>query len=201
MGNESDIKSLINSFKEYRDLLTPIEQNLKDFSSTYQEMSGDIQKLNSAFNGNVQGTLDKIYANLSGQAQKSNDLMAHIDNFAKKTNEYSTQVEKLLLLMTTISDKISGIDDIEKKAGEQIERLNVLIEEKKKSYDIKELQKNLESYNVNVQKINDYINKDVALALKNNDEKIKQISDKNESVLETLLEEKTDIVKLVESYS
>ncbi|MBR1985252.1 MAG: hypothetical protein IKA31_05855, partial [Clostridia bacterium] len=57
------------------------------------------------------------------------------------------------------------------------------------------------TYNVGVQKVREYINQDVAETLKTSSEKIGKISDKNESILEAILEEKSSIDKLVESYS
>ena len=200
MENNDEIKELVNSFKEYRDLLTPIEKNLKDFADTYQNLSGDIQKLNSSFGGNIQGKLDGIYNELSKQFEKSKDLSSQIENFVQKTNSFADSLQKLQNTFEKIQNKLASIDEVEKKAEEQIEKLNLICEEKKKNYDIKELEKNLEIYNKNVQQINNYINNDIANALKNSNEKISQIKDKNESVLETLLDENSNIEKLVESY-
>ena len=39
---ENDVAELIKVFKGYRDLITPIEQNLRDFSSSIENMQEDI---------------------------------------------------------------------------------------------------------------------------------------------------------------
>ena len=57
----NEIKSLIATFKEYRDLIGPIEQSLKAFSLSFESIRQDIENLNSGFDGNLQGKLDKIY--------------------------------------------------------------------------------------------------------------------------------------------
>lgn len=196
----NEISSLIVAFKEYRDLITPIESNLRDFSLAFEGMKTDIENLNKTFGGDIGGKLDKIYKELSGQADKSKSLVAEIDNFIAVTQKYAGQVDKLISLCSGIESKIGHVDAIQKRAEEQIEKLDSIIEQKKKTYDIKELQKNLEQYNVGVQKVNDYINKDVADALKNNNQKINEILYKNDNVFESIVEEKSSIDKLAESY-
>ena len=52
-----------------------------------------------------------------------------------------------------------------------------------------------------VQKVSEYINKDVAETLKNSSDKIKEIHDKNISIYEAIVEEKSSIDKLVDSYN
>lgn len=200
MDNDKEISSLIESFKQYRDLLSPVEANLRNFADTYQNMKDDIQKLNTAFGGNLQGQLDKIYKDLSSQAEKSKVLMTDINKFASSTSKYVAQVEGLIAICSNLESKIKTVDEIQKRAEDQIDRLNEIIEEKKRTYDLKQLEKNLDSYNTNVQKVSEFINKDVADVLKSNSDQIGQIHDKNNSVLESLLEEKQDIVSLVESY-
>ena len=201
MENDKEIQELISAFVEYRNLFTPIEQNLRNFADTYENMREDIKALNNSFDGNIQKKLDAIYTDLSKQFEKSKDLSSQIETFKQKTDNFSTQMEKIVGLFAKIENRIDKIDEIESKATNQIEKLNAIVEQKKKVYDVKELEKNLEAYNANVQKINDYINKDIADMLKNNDQKISSIKDKNESVFETLVEEKSSIAQLVESYN
>lgn len=196
----NEISSLIVAFKEYRDLITPIEKNLRDFSTAFEGMKLDIADLNKAFGGDIGGKLDKIYKELSGQAEKSKNLVYEIDNFIASTQKFAGQFDKLIVMFANIENKISNIDALQKRAEEQIEKLDNIVAEKKKSYDIKELQKNLEQYNEGVQKINDYINKDVADALKINNQKISEIKNKNDNVFDAIVEEKSSIDKLVESY-
>lgn len=201
MENEKQIKELIDAFVEYRNLFTPIEQNLRNFADTYENMKADIQELSHSFDGSIQNKLDAIYADLSKQFEKSKDLSSQIDAFKQKTDNFGEKITNLLQIFENIEEKLIKIDEIENRATTQIEKLDAIVEQKKKMYNLKDLEKNLEAYNTNVQKINEYINKDIAVVLKSNDEKIGSIKDKSESVLEALLEEKSNIVELVESYN
>ena len=185
MENEVKVKELIDAFVEYRNLFTPIEQNLRSFADTYESMRADIQQLSTSFDGNIQKKLDAIYADLSKQFEKSKDLSSQIDAFKQKTDKFNEKMQNLIQIFDGIENKINKIDEIEKRANEQIEKLDAIVEQKKKMYNLKDLEKNLEAYNTNVQKINEYINRDIAVSLKNNDEKISSIKDKSESVLGT----------------
>ena len=200
MDNEKEIMSLIESFREYRDLLVPVESSLKNFADTYENMRADIEKLNDTFGGRMQGQLEKVYKDLSFQAEKSKTLMQDINSFASSTVKYTQKVESLIDICSNIENKINIVNTIQKKAEDQLDKLNDIIEEKRKTYDLKQLEKNLNSYNINVQKVSEYINKDIAQALESNSDKISQIKDKNISVLENLLSEKKDITQLIESY-
>lgn len=201
MDNEKEIQALIESFVEYRNLFTPIEQNLKDFAETYDQMREEVQKLNRSFDGSMQTKLETIVKELSNQFEKSKNLTAQFENFKQKTDGFVAQMERLTASISKIGDKIEKIDQIEEKATSQIDKLNDIIEKKNKVYDVKQLEKNLENYNSNIQKVSDYINKDIAVALADNNEKIDSIKDKNESVYEVLMQEKSGIDKLIEAYA
>ncbi|MBE5739175.1 MAG: hypothetical protein E7354_05565 [Clostridiales bacterium] len=196
----NEIKVLIDTFKEYRDLIGPIEQSLKAFSLSFDSISEDLKNLNSGFDGNIQGKLDLIYKELSGQADKARTLTQEVDRFLSSTNRYVSGVDSLIKICEKIESKLSSLNSIEEKAEGQIEKLSNIIEEKKKTYDIKQLERKLEMYNVGVQKVSDYINKDVADALKNSSDTINQIRDKNNSIFEAITSEKGSIDKLAESY-
>ena len=201
MENNKQINELLNAFVEYRNLLSPIEENLKSFSATYQSMQEDIQQLSKSFDGNIQKKLDDIYNGLLKQFDKAKNLTAQIDTFKLKTDNFSQQMEKILLMFEKLENRISKIDEIEERVTKQIDKLDAIVEQKNKMYNIKELEKNLEAYNSNVQKINEYINKDIAVMLQANDEKLNNIRDKNQSVLQNLIEEKTSIAELIKSYN
>ena len=201
MENEKEIQTLINSFVEYRNLLSPIEENLRNFADTYENMRSDIKQLSQSFDGNIQKKLDAIYNDIFKQFEKSKDLSSQIDAFKQKTDNFSMQLDKITELFERFESRIKKIDDIEARVLNQIQKLDAIAEQKSKTYNIKELEKSLETYNSNIQKINEYINRDIAVALKNNDEKLNNIRDKNQSVLENLLEEKTNITELLNSYN
>ncbi len=198
---EEDIKMLITTFKEYRDLIGPIEANLREFSSSFESVKSDIANLNSSFDGGLQNKLDQIYKELSTQADKAKTLANQVDRFLGATNKYVSGVESVVSLVSQIEGKLNAVNELQQKAENQIEKLNVIIEEKRKTYDIRGLEKNLENYNVGVQKVSEYINKDVAETLKNSSDKIKEIHDKNISIYEAIVEEKSSIDKLVDSYN
>lgn len=197
---KNEIKELIDAFKGYRDLIAPIAQNLSEFSGAFEGMKSDIKNLNATFGGDIQGKLDKIYQDLSSQAQKSKLLSDELENFSAKTKSYVTAIDDVSQALKKMQDRLLAADEIEKKAQEQILRLDSLIEEKNRNFDIKQLQKSLETYNLGVEKVNEYINKDVSDALKQSGEIISHIRDKNESVFETLINEKDSLSRLLEEY-
>lgn len=197
----NEINALIAAFKEYRDLIGPIEQSLSDFSTSFSAMKEDIKSLNNAFDGSIQKKLDSICSDLNGQAQKAQDLSSKIENFSNQTSRYVSSIERLNNLLSNVESKINSINEIEQKANAQIEKLNQIIDEKSKVYDIKSLGKNLESYNENVQKISEFINKDIAEKLKQNSDNIEQILNKNNSVFEALQQEKSSIENLIVAFN
>lgn len=196
-----EIQELVEAFKGYRDLITPIEQNLREFSNSFESIKQDLSNLNESFDGNISSKLDKIYKDLSNQAEKSKSLTSQIDRFSNATNSYINGVDRLMSSLNQIQEKIKQVDSIQELADKQVERLNTIIDEKKKNYDIKQLQRSLDSYNTGVQKINEYINKDIAETLKSNNDKVMQIQDKTYSIFENIVNEKQDINKLIETYS
>ncbi|HAJ78122.1 MAG TPA: hypothetical protein DCO89_03550 [Clostridiales bacterium] len=196
-----EMDALIGAFIEYRNMLEPIEKNLRNFADTYNNMREDIKDLSKNFDGNIQKKLDAIYNDIVKQFEKSKDLSSQVDSFKQKTDIFSDKLEKLMDLMSKMENRIYKIDELENKVTSQIEKLDTIVEQKNKMYNLKDLEKNLEAYNANVQKINEYINKDIATMLKANDEKLNNIRDKNTSVLENLLEEKSDIVELLGTYA
>lgn len=196
----NEIKMLIDTFKEYRNLLTPIEQSLQAFSSSFDGVVSDIKRLNESFDGDVQSKLEKIYKELSSQADKSRTLSLEVDKFLSATQKYTSGVDKLISLAESIEGKINTLNAVEEKAESQIARLDTLIEEKKRTYDIRGLEKKLEAYNVGVQKVSDYINKDVSDALQDSVNSINDIRNKSNGILETVKSEYQSIEKLAESY-
>lgn len=194
---DNDVKLLIETFRGYRDLLTPVQQNLHDFVETYDSMKNDIEKLNTAFQGDVQGNLEKIYKNLSSQAERATDLSSRINQFMNMTEKYTEGVGRLGTLLSRIEERLKAVGDLETKAEEQIGKLDEILEEKKKSYNIKDLQRTLESYNANVQKVSEYINKDIAEALSQNYKKLDIIKSGNESLAKRMNEENTSVETLL----
>ena len=201
MENNQDIQNLIASFVEYRNLFTPIEENLRLFADTYQTLRDEVQKIGKSLDGNLQEKLEGIYKDINSQFEKTQVLSTQIESFKQKTDEFSAQMQKLLNVLGAIDNKIERLDSIEDRAIKQIDKLDQLIEKKDKTYNVKELEDKLESYNLNIQKVSEFINKDIGIALKDTSEKIGYIRDKNESMLENLLAEKSNIEELVKQYT
>jgi chromosome segregation ATPase len=195
----NDVKALIEAFRAYRDLLFPLQEGLHDFAQTYDSLRSDIDKLNASFGGDLQGNLDKIYKNLSRQAENAADLSSRIDQFVKVTNKYTADFSKLLSTLEKIEERLNAVNELESKAEEQIGKLDAILEEKKRSYNIRELQKTLDTYNANVQKVSEFINKDVAESLSQNYKKLEDIRNGNETLSRLIEGENGKIEAMLET--
>ncbi|MBO5774144.1 MAG: hypothetical protein J6R44_04845 [Clostridia bacterium] len=198
--NDNEVKVLIETFKSYRDLLTPIQSNLNDFIATYSGLQGDIDRLNQAFSGDAKPNLEKIYRTLSGQAEKATDLASQIDRFMKMSNKYTDDVAKLLGAVEKVADKLENISALENKAETQLEKLETILNEKRKSYNVKDLERTLENYDDNVRKMNEFINKDVAEKVADSNAKINAVKSGSEAMLNRISQEKTSIEELTSTY-
>ena len=198
--NDNEVKVLIETFKSYRDLLTPIQSNLNDFIATYSGLQGDIDRLNQAFSGDAKTNLEKIYRTLSGQAEKATDLASQIDRFMKMSNKYTDDVAKLLGTVEKVADKLENISVLETKAETQLEKLETILNEKRKSYNVKDLERTLETYDDNVKRMNEFINKDVAEKVADSNAKINAVKSGSEAMLNRISQEKTSIEELTATY-
>ena len=198
--DNNEVKMLIETFKGYRDLLTPIQSNLNDFITTYSGLQGDIDRLNQAFSGDAKTNLEKIYRTLSGQAEKATDLASQIDRFMKMSSKYTDDITKLLNTVEKVSDKLENISSLESKAETQLGKLESILDEKRKSYNVKELQRTLENYDDNVRRMNEFINKDVAEKVADSNAKINAVKSGSEAMLNRISQEKTSIEQLTATY-
>ncbi len=199
MDKTEDLKTLIDAFIGYREMLTPIQDGLSDFLETYDRVRDDIEKLNAAFDGSAQTNLQAIAKTLAMQAEKSTDLSSRIEQFAKATGKYVAQIDSLVGILEKTEQKLASINEIENKASAQLKKLDEVIEEKKISYNLRDLQRSLEGYDNNVRKVSDFINKDVADVLSENAKKIDEIRKGEESLQRDLLSEKETLEKLLEN--
>jgi DNA repair ATPase RecN len=199
--DNNEAKTLIETFKAYRDLLNPIQANLNDFIETYDSMRDNIEKLNAAFGGDIKDKLDKIYRNLSGQADKAADLSSRIDQFTSITNKYTNEVTRLIALFGKVEERISAVSGLENQAEAQIGRLDAILSEKKQNYNIKELQRTLDGYNNNVQRVSEFINKDVADSLSQSQQKLEIMKSGIDGVVKKQRDGSADIEKLLTSYA
>jgi DNA repair ATPase RecN len=196
-----DMNNLIETFKAYRELLVPMQSNLNDFIETYDQMQTNIEKLNAAFSGDIKQNLEGIYKNLSVQAAKASDLASQIDKFSDITNKYISEVTKLTALFEKTEQRITAVNRLEEKATEQIARLDALIEEKTKTYNIKDLQRTLDAYDANVQKVSEFINKDIAETMYDGKQKLDGIKESLSEIYKTQDAEKVSLEKLLQQFS
>ncbi len=195
--DNKDVKALIDTFKEYRDLLTPIQNNLQAFANTYDELRVDIEKINSAFEGGIRDNLEEIYKTLSYQAEKATDLSSRIDKFIDVSNNYTNKINNFISVFEEATKRIQSIYQIEARAEEQISKLDTILEEKKKDYNVRDLQRSLNNYNENIQKVSEFINKDIAKSMNDNYEKLHQIKNDNKSMMDMLSQENLSVETLL----
>lgn len=201
MERNDEIIALTESFKAYRDLLLPLKESLFSFAENYESVKGNIVKLNNAFDGDIQGKLQTIMNNLQSQAQKANDLATRIDQFVSITNKYITETDKVFAMFADIEKNLRGVNDLEKRAESTLEKIDAIAEEKKKSYNLTQLQRSLESYNTNLQSVSEFVNKDVAKAMADNTKKLDAIKNGTESIEKSILDEGKTISELAKTYA
>lgn len=195
--DNNDVRILVETFKGYRDLLTPIQANLSDFIGTYDSIKDDIQRLNDSFGEEVKNNLQGMFKSLSKQAESASEFSQRIDQFVKMAAKYTSEVSYLVGVFNKIEEKISAVNEIERQAEEQIKKLDTILEEKKKSYNIKELQRTLDNYNDNVQRVSEFINKDVVENLNRNNKQLDAILSGNDRLAKQLGEERTTLDRLL----
>lgn len=198
--DNNELNALINAFVGYRDMLVPIQSDLSEFLNTYSALRNDIDKLSNSFSNDAKSKLDEIYRSLASQAQKSEELTKKVDQFLRSSTRYTEEVDKLITTFESISGRISSVNAIESKAEEQISKLDAIINEKRKSYNLKELERSLDSYNANLQAVGDFINKEVAQNIVENSKTIQSIKSGNENIAKRIEEENKSIGELVENY-
>ena len=195
-----DVKSLIESFKEYRDLLTPISENLRDFADTYDGLKGDIQRLSAAFEGDVTGNLDRIYKTLSAEAAKAQSLSHEIDAFLARSEQYESHLKKLSDTLGKLDGTLDSLSRLESEAETQIGKLESTLEERRKNYNLKELERTVANYQAGVTKVSEFINRDVVSSLQNNNDKLNSIKDGIDELRGGIQKESQSVETMVASF-
>lgn len=199
--NDNSIKELIDSFIAYRNLLAPIQDSLHAVSKTYEEIRSDLDALTKNFSGSAMAQLDKVHATINAQAKSGQELGKKIEEYSASGEKYAQAVEGMSARFSLVVDRISSLEEIEKAAQNQLARIDSIIAEKRSSYNLKELQKSLDGYTANVEKISDFINKDIAEVLKENADKIEAIRKENEQLSAAVAAQSKDIATLVSEFS
>ena len=199
--NDNSIKELIDSFVAYRNLIAPLQESLHTVSKTYGEIREDLDALTKNFSGSTASQLEKVHATLNSQAKSGQELSRKIDEYAQSGERYAQAVNDMSSRFSGVVNRIDSLQEIETNVRGQIEKLDALIAEKKSSYDLKGLQKSLDGYNTNVEKISDFINKDIASVLKQNAEKIEAIRRENEELSKLVSQQSSDIATLTQAFT
>ncbi|MDE5601295.1 MAG: hypothetical protein K2J16_02235 [Clostridia bacterium] len=199
--NENSIKELIDSFIAYRNLIAPLQDSLMSVSKSYEEIRNDLDALTKSFSGNTASQLEKVHATINAQAKSGQELGKKIEEYAASGEKYAQAVNNMSNRFTAVADSMDSLNEIERGAQTQLERIDTLIAEKRSSYNLKELQKSLDVYNKNVEKVSDFINKDIASVLKQNADKIESIRKENEELSAAVAEQGKDIATLITEFS
>ena len=199
--SDNSIKELIESFISYRNLIAPLQESLHSVSKTYEEIRGDLDNLSRSFSANSASSLEKVHATLNAQAKSGQELSRKIEEYAQSGERYSKAVQEMTSRFSSVVNRIDALQEIEKSARSQIDRIEALIEEKKSSYNLRELKQSLDGYNTNVQRISDFINKDIAAVLTGNAEKIESIRKENEELSKAVARQSKDIETLTSTFA
>lgn len=199
--NEESIKELIESFIAYRNLMAPLQESLRSVSKTYEEIKDDLESLTKSFSGNAAAQLDKVHSTLSSQAKSGQELGRRIDEYAASGEKYAQAVNGLSAKFNEVADRINSLGEIERNAQNQLARIDALISEKRNNYNLKELQKSLDGYNADIEKVSAFINKDIGVALRENADKIEAIRKENEKLSAAVAEQGKSISTLIAEFS
>ncbi|MDE6441835.1 MAG: hypothetical protein K2L12_03665 [Clostridia bacterium] len=199
--SENSIKELIDSFIAYRNLIAPLQESLHNVSKTYEEIKSDLENLTKSFSGNAATQLEKVHATINAQAKSGQELGRRIEEYAASGTKYAQAVKDMSSRFSEVVERIDSLSEIERTAQNQLARIDTLIAEKRSSYNLKELQKSLDGYNTNVEKISAFINKDIASVLKENADKIETIRKENEQLSAAVVQQGKDIATLISEFS
>ncbi len=200
MEKNNDFIELMEAFKSYRDMLIPLKEGLSEFAETYEGTRASLQKINNAFDGDISGKLSAILNSLQAQSGKASDLTTKIESFVNMTNRYAVELDKIADLFEKAEKRFQDISSLENKVESLLSKIEAIGEEKRKSYNLQQLQRSFESYNSNLQGVNEFINKDVVNMLQENSKKIDQVKQGADSIESRLKSEGISLENLVSSY-
>lgn len=198
--NDNTVKELIESFIAYRNLIAPLQESLHSVSKTYEEIRVDLDNLTKSFSGNAASQLEKVHSAVNAQAKSGQELGRRIEEYAQSGEKYAQSVKEMSSRFSEVVRRIDTLNEIEDGVRGQIAKIDSIIAEKRSSYNLKELQKSLDGYNTNVEKISDFINKDIASVLTENAEKIEAIRKENEQLSKAVSEQGKDIAVLIDAF-
>ena len=124
-----------------------------------------------------------------------------IDKLAQSAGRYAQEVGALALRLAKIEERLTAVNQLDQRATEQIARLDAVLDEKTKTYNLKELQTALESYNKDVKRVGDFINKDVADTLFDSRKKLDEIKGGLDGIVKRQTDESQTLDRLLGSFS
>lgn len=199
--DNGEINALVDAFIGYREMLSPLQSDLHEFLSTYSATMEDIKKLDGIFSGGAREKLNDIYKLLASQAEKSEALANKVDEFLKSATTYTEKLESLTQTFEAMEGRLHAISGIEEKAEQQIARLDTAIEDKRRNYNLKDLEKSLDNYNSNLEQISEFINKEVASKIEESTQSVEQIKQGNDSISKFLEQQGKSVGELVSTYT
>lgn len=135
--------------------------------------------------------------NLQAQAEKAGNLSQRIDKFVSETNRYTAAMENIIGTFDRVEKTVKTISELENSAEVQLKKLENIAEEKKRSYNLSQLQRSLESYNTNIQNVSEFINKDVAKVMETNAKKLEDIKGAQDEVSKQVKDGNANLKNLV----
>jgi len=199
--DNNQLKELIESFKGYRDLLVPVQKNLVEFMSTYDDMKDNIDKLQNSFGGEVKRGLEDIFSKMSLGAEKATALAGQVDKLASAANNYSSKINSALSALEKIEQRLSAVNEIENRAEKALGRLDEMLEAKAKNYNLKELQQALDRYNEEVKKVSSFVNNDVGSIILESHESLGNLKGGIEQIIKARADDKETLQSLLASFA
>ncbi len=199
--NENNIQELIDSFVAYRNLIAPLQESLNAVGQTYAEIRADLDALSDNLSGDAVKQLERVHSTLNAQAKSGQELMNKISEYARSGDNFAQAVNRLTSVFSDLADRVASLEETERSAREQLERIDALIEEKKTSYNLKELQKSLDRFSANIEKISEFINRDIASVMRSNADKIENIRKENEELKAIVVKQNQDMATLTAMFA
>ena len=197
---DNQTKELIEQFKAYRDLLSPVQKNLSDFVATYDTMKESIDKLNNSFGDDLKVRLEGLFEKMSTEAHKAAQLAMRIDLLSSSTEKYAASIDSIAGQFARVERRLSAMSEVDRKVNEQLERIEKVIDEKSKVYNLSQLQAALDGYNRDIKKVGEFLNKDVAEVLLESKEKIDAVKKGLGSVVEGQKSESGQLSELIKQH-
>ncbi|MCL2847642.1 MAG: hypothetical protein FWE13_02700 [Firmicutes bacterium] len=199
--DNNQLKDLIDSFKGYRDLLAPVQKNLVEFMSTYDDMKDNIDKLQNSFGGEVKKGLEDIFSRMSAGAEKATALASQVDKLASAANNYSSKINSALSALEKIEQRLSAVTDIENRAEKALGQLDEMLAQKSKNYNLKELQVAIDKYNEEVKKVAGFVNNDVGGIILESHENLGKLKGGIDDIIKAKADDKETLQSLLNSFS